>query len=258
MATVSYSSAHTPYQQPPTALLPAVSLPTGNFNCLSSEPNQRVLSNQMIEAMDAEIGRVLVENGRRHTRRSRRVAFDPESSDTMIVIMGDNGTYAPGVKAPFNPFRAKATAYQTGVWTPLIVAGPLVNGPGREVGAMVNIADVFQLFGEMAGIDVHRAVPRSRPIDSVSMLPYLEKRNAKSLRETNFTQTASNLKPVGYVVPPCVIPASTPASSFFRSSRCARRKAASGGARPTPPSIRRPPSARGHRSPTAAASTSTT
>jgi hypothetical protein len=95
--------------------------------------------------------------------------------------------------------------YQTGVWTPLIVAGPLVNGPGRQVDAMVNIADVFQLFGEIAGIDVHRVVPSSRPLDSVSMLPYLANVNQKSLRKTNFTQTAGNIKPVGYVVPPCVV-----------------------------------------------------
>lgn len=206
MATVSYSSAHTPYQPPPTSLLPAASLPTGNYDCLDSEANQRVLSNQMIEAMDAEIGRVLVETGLARWGKSGKLHYDPERSDTMIVIMGDNGTYAPGVKAPFNPERAKATVYQTGVWTPLIVAGPLVSAPGREVSAMVNIADVFALFGEMAGIDVNRVVPRSRPIDSVSMLPYLENRHQKSLRKTNFTQTAGNLKAAGYVVPPCVIP----------------------------------------------------
>jgi len=154
----------------------------------------------MIEAMDDEIGRVLVETGLATRGQGGKLVFDPERSDTMIVIMGDNGTYAPGVKAPFNPERAKATVYQTGVWTPLIVAGPLVKGPGRQVSAMVNIADVFGLFGEMAGIDVDKAVPKSRPIDSVSMLPYLENRHQKSLRKTNFTQTQSNLKPAGYVV----------------------------------------------------------
>jgi len=150
--------------------LPTASLPTGGFDCLASEANQRVLSNQMIEAMDAEIGRVLIATGIATVGRRGRLELDPERSDTMIVIMGDNGTYAPGVKAPFNPLRAKATVYQTGVWTPLIVAGPLVRAPGRQVDAMVNIADVFQLFGEIAGIDVHRVVPRSRPLDSVSML----------------------------------------------------------------------------------------
>jgi arylsulfatase A-like enzyme len=153
-----------------------------------------VLSNQMIEAMDAEIGRVLVETGIATRGPDGSLQYDPERSETMIVIMGDNGTYAAGVKAPFNPLRAKATVYQTGVWVPLIVAGPLVKAPGRQVSAMVNIADVFQLFGEIAGIDVHAVVPPSRPLDSVSMLPYLQESNQRSLRTTNFTQTDSNLK----------------------------------------------------------------
>jgi len=205
MATVSYSSAHTPYQAPPPTMLPAGSVATSGFNCLSSEPDQRVLSNQMIEAMDAEIGRVLIETGVARRAPDGRILFDPKHSDTMIVIMGDNGTYAPAVKAPFNPLRAKATVYQTGVWTPLIVAGPLVEAPGRQVSAMVNIADVFQLFGEMGGADVHALVPKSRPIDSVAMLPYLRNPNQASLRKTNFTQLASNIHAVGYVVPPCVV-----------------------------------------------------
>ena len=205
MATVSYSSAHTPYQQPPTSMLPAASLPTDKYDCLTSEADQRVLSNQMIEAMDGEIGRVLVATGLATRGPNGELRYDPEASNTMIVIMGDNGTYAPGVKAPFNPLRAKATIYQTGVWTPLIVAGPLVKAPGRQVRAMVNIADVFGLFGEMAGIDVHAAVPPSRPIDSVPMLAYLTNPDQTRLRKTNFTQTQSNLKAAGYVVPPCVV-----------------------------------------------------
>ena len=206
MATVSYSSAHTPYQQPPTALLPAGVAAHGRFNCLANEADQRVLSNQMIEAMDAEIGRVLVETGIATRGKDGSAAFDPERSDTMIVIMGDNGTYAPGVKAPFNPLRAKATVYQTGVWVPLIVAGPLVKAPGRQVSAMVNIADVFQLFGEIAGIDVHKVVPTSRPLDSVSMLPYLaEPPTRRACARPTSRRSAGNIKAAGYVVPPCVI-----------------------------------------------------
>jgi hypothetical protein len=222
MATVSFSSAHTPYQQPPTSLIPAGSPPTGAFNCISSEADQRVLSNQMIEAMDAEIGRVLVDTGIATRKIDGTLDYHPEQSGTMIVIMGDNGTYAPVVKAPFNPLRAKATVYQTGVWVPLIVAGPLVTAPGREVTAMTNIADMFQLFGEFAGIDVHKVVPKSRPIDSVAMLPYLTNPQQKSLRTTNFTQTQGNIKPVGYVVPPCVIASvNTCVQLFAEQSLCA-------------------------------------
>ncbi len=217
MATVSYSSAHTPYQQPPTSLLPAASLPTGGFDCLTSVADQRVLSNQMIEAMDEEIGRVLVQTGIATRDADGTLRYDPARSNTMIVILGDNGTYAPGVKAPFNPLRAKATVYQTGVWTPLIVAGPMVKEPGRDVESMVNIADVFQLFGEMAGIDVENAVPKSRQIDAVPMLPYLTNPRQKSLRKTNFTQTQPNLKKAGYVVPPCVVNAVNTCVQLFPS-----------------------------------------
>ncbi len=205
MATIAYSSAHTPYQQPPTSLLPPFSEPTGKFNCLTSDSDQRVLSNQMIESMDAEIGRVLVASGVARRSRDGTLIYDPSLSNTMIVILGDNGTYGIGVKAPFNPERAKATVYQTGTWVPLIVAGPLVEKPGRQVGAMVNVVDVFQLFGDFAGIDVHAVVPPSRPLDSVAMLPYLRNPGQPSLRTTNFTQLAGNIQPVGYVVPPCVI-----------------------------------------------------
>lgn len=222
MATISYSAAHTPYQQPPTALLPRDSVQTGGFDCLGSDGDQRVLSNQMIESMDAEIGRVLVQTGLATRTRNGALRFDLDRSNTMIVILGDNGTYGTGVKAPFNPERAKATAYQTGVWVPLIVAGPLVKRPGRQVGAMVNITDVFQLFGEIGGIDVHDVVPPSRPLDSVAMMPYLTNPHQKSIRRTNFTQTAGNIKPVGYVVPPCVVPSlNTCLQLFPTESVCA-------------------------------------
>ena len=133
------------------------------------------------------------------------------------------------MKAPFNPTRAKATVYQTGVWTPLIVAGPLVEAPGREVGAMVNIADIFQLFGEMAGVDVHALVPKSRPIDSVSMLPYLRNPDQRGIRKTNFTQHASNIHAAGYVVPPCVVASVNTCVQLFPTQQLCASKAVCGG-----------------------------
>ena len=115
----------------------------------------------------------------------------------MVVIIGDNGTYAPSVKPPFDITHAKGYVNQTGVWVPLIVAGPLVNSPDRDVQNMVNVADLFQLFGEMAGLDVRNLVPQSRILDSVSMLPYLTNPSQKSLRTYNFTQTGINISANG-------------------------------------------------------------
>ena len=204
MATVSYSSAHTPYQQPPTALLPSASVNTNGFNC-TDELQLRVLSNQMIESMDTELGRVMVDVGLATRKSDGALDYHPEATDTMVVIVGDNGTFAPGVKAPFDLHHSKGTPYQTGVWVPLIVAGPLVVSPDREVRHMVNVADLFALFGEVAGVDVHKVVPKSHTLDAVSMLPYLTNPQQGGLRTSNFTQTGINITANGQRPFPCVL-----------------------------------------------------
>lgn len=204
MATVSYSSAHTPYQQPPTALLPLASVDTNSFNCVD-EGQSRVLSNQMLESLDKELGRVMVETGLATYNQDGSLNYDPATTNTMVVIVGDNGTFAPGVKAPFDVNHAKGTPYQTGVWVPLIAAGPLVNTPDRDMPHMVNVADLFALFGEIAGVDVNKVVPKSHTLDAVSMLPYLTNPAQTSLRATNFTQTGRNLTANDQRPSPCVL-----------------------------------------------------
>jgi arylsulfatase A-like enzyme len=212
MATVAYANDHTPYQQPPRNLLPIATPDAAGLSCTgnttANEIATRIISNQMIEAMDTEIGNLLVQTGLATMNAAGRLQYDPAANNTMVVIIGDNGTFAPGVKVPFDPTRAKGYVYQTGVWVPLIVAGPLVASPGRQVTSMVNIADLFQLFGEFAGVDVHKAVPKSHILDSQSMLPYLTNVNQPSIRQTNFTQTGNNI----HTTPPapCVLDLTMP------------------------------------------------
>jgi hypothetical protein len=203
MASVTFSADHVPYQPaPPSLQRPDVPLITDDC---ASDAATRVLSNQTIEAMDQELGRLLVELGIAGRDANGDLTYDPAASNTMIVIVGDNGSYAPTVKAPFDPLASKGTSYQTGVWVPLIVAGPLVNQPDRDVRQMVNVADLFALFGEIAGVDVTKAVPASHTLDAKSMLPYLTNPSQPSIRASNFTQvgtsiTANNVQPY-----PCVI-----------------------------------------------------
>ena len=203
MATVSFASIHTPLVQPPVDLTSPASIASSTLDCASLVA-QRELSNLMVESLDLEIGRLLLAIGLASQDADGGLLLAPESSNTMIVILGDNGTLGSTVKLPFDLTRAKGSAYQTGVWVPLIVAGPLVSAPGRQVGSMVNAVDLFALFAEIAGItDVQAEVPR--PIDAVSMLPYLTDVEQRPIREWNYTEVGLNLQANGVVNGPCLI-----------------------------------------------------
>ncbi len=213
MASVSFASAHTPAMQPPQALLPTDPAATSRLSCATTSDDplvqdalslaQRELTTQMVDAIDAELARLLVSTGLASRNADGSLQYNPASNNTMIVIVGDNGSLGSAVKLPFDPGRAKGTAYQTGVWVPLIVAGPMVKQPDREVGSMVNIADLYQLFGEVAGIDVHASVPRK--LDSMAMLPYLKNPAQASIRQSNFTQVGNNAQANGGLNAPCTI-----------------------------------------------------
>jgi Sulfatase len=203
MATVSFASAHTPLMQPPVNEAQSGNLESSNLDC-SNSVVQRTLSNLMIESLDTELGRLLVETSIARSGKNGSLNYQPNRTDTMVIVLGDNGSLGSTVKLPFDTSRAKGTAYQTGVWVPLIVAGPLVKNPDRDVVHMVNIADLYTLFGEIAGIeDVQREVPR--PIDAVSMLPYLRNPSQRSIRNWNFTQVGVNLQANGTINGPCTI-----------------------------------------------------
>jgi hypothetical protein len=212
MATVAFSADHTPLQPPPGKMLSPQTrayveqvVATGG-GCTTTGPgnsNVQFMSNALTEGMDHEFGRLLVETGIAHYNSDgRSVSYNPQDSNTIIVIVGDNGSLGSTVKLPFDPGRSKATAYQTGAWVPLIVAGPMVAHPNRDVNSMVNVADIYSLFGEVAGINVVQSVPR--PIDAHPLLPYLENPHQASLRDFNFTQGGFNIQANGS--PPGVTP----------------------------------------------------
>jgi hypothetical protein len=203
MATVSFASDHTPLMLPPLDPPLPGNAESSDLDC-GNAILQRGISNLMIESLDAELGRLLVATGLARRGPGGELLYEPQRSDVMIVVVGDNGSLGTTVKVPFDSLRAKGTAYQTGVWVPLVVSGPLVASPGRAVADMVNVADLYALFGEIAGIeDVRREVPR--PIDAMPLLPYLKRPDQPSIRDWNFTQIGPNLQANGAINGPCVI-----------------------------------------------------
>lgn len=206
MATVSYNAIHTPYQPPPIDLLPpGFALPPNVSQSCATPAAQRFLGVLMLAAMDREIGRLLISLGLAQRAEGGQLVYQPDATDTMVVLVGDNGTFLTSVQLPYDPFRAKGTAYETGVTAPLIVAGPQVTNPGRREAHLVNAVDLFQLFGEIAGVDVHTVVPSSHTLDAQPMLAYLTNPAEPSVREVNFTQLGTGLKPTSVQLWPCVI-----------------------------------------------------
>lgn len=205
MASVNFTADHTPIQQPPPpkGASAADNEASSALDCTTTS-GLREASNLMIESIDADIGRLLVETHLARRGEDGRIVYDPERSDTMIVLIGDNGSLGTTVKAPFSVPRAKGTAYQTGVWVPMIVAGPLVEEKNRSVPQMVNVADLYSLFGEIAGItDVRAAV--ARPIDAEPLLPYVLDPDQAPIREWNYTEVGVNLQAGGAINGPCTI-----------------------------------------------------
>ena len=203
MLTVSYNAIHTPYQQPSSALLSKPGL--DQISCdPTNDPASRLLANSMLEAMDVAIGRLLDDLHLATLNTDRTQITSLHLGNTMLVIAGDNGTYGQVVKPPFDLARSKGTVYQTGVWVPMMVAGALVKSPGRTVDALINEADYFELFADVAGVDVHdpNVVPPSHVLDSQPMLPYLTNSAQPPIRTFSFTQLG-----IGFFETPVSAPA---------------------------------------------------
>ena len=214
MVTVAYNTVHTPFQQPPVSQVPddSTTPPLSTLQCQGATPpsivQQRMVAAAMLQAMDLEIGRLLQGMGLATLDSKGTIVTETDSngnhhipelehSGTQVVVVGDNGTYAFLVKPPFAPAQtaqSKGSVYQTGVWVPLIVAGNLVHGAtGRIDNHMINAVDLFQLFGEMAGVNVNEAVPPAHVLDSKPMLVHLSESDPGETRATNFTQLGTGV-----------------------------------------------------------------
>lgn len=234
MMSLGYSAIHAPLQVPPVALVSDSTLGRNdNLICspasdLEGVPGQitavvddHIVTNLMVEAMDTEIGRLLVELGLATWKQDGTLNYQPENTNTVVVVMGDNGTYVNSVKftAPgrFDPTRAKAFPYQTGVSVPLLIAGPMVQQPAREITHQVSSPDLYRLFAEIAGADLAASIPANRPLDAQPMLAYLTSPGQDAIRSLNFSEMGTNFtNPSMATTPqPCVVEAANVCFTIF-------------------------------------------
>jgi arylsulfatase A-like enzyme len=177
---VAFSSAHFPYHAPPAALHTQDLSGAGD-----PATNPRPYYKAMVEALDTEIGRLLV-------------GIAPALPRTNIFFACDNGTPFEVTVPPFDPDHAKATLYEGGCHVPLIASGPAVDVPGSECEALVVLTDLFATAAEIASVDLAAVEPAGTLLDSVSLMPYLHAPSTKSLRDTAFAQTFAPLGSAPY------------------------------------------------------------
>lgn len=174
---IAFNAPHGPFHWPPLELAPSFD---------QSIDDDGIRHRAALEALDTELGRILA-------------SIDPGVLErTTIVLVGDNGTPGEVTEAPFDPLHAKGTTFEGGVNVPLLVSGPRVADPGREVAGLVLAVDLFATVAEIAGVDLG-AVMGDVELDSVSFLPYLTDSLASPVRTWAFTESFLPNGPGPYV-----------------------------------------------------------
>jgi arylsulfatase B len=147
---LAFAAAHTPLHVPPRDL---IHLDPGAFWSGSEKMDA------MLEAADTELGMLLA-------------AMDPAlRARTTVVVTADNGTLTEMLGPPFPAGRGKGTVYEGGVRVPLVVSGPGIAAPGREVAHLVQLSDLFATVLDLAGVGPEWSLEDTG--GSVSLLPYL-------------------------------------------------------------------------------------
>lgn len=123
----------------------------------------------MTSRMDQEIGRLLDAIGAE------------ELENTIVLLVGDNGTTGEANDPPFHPERGKFTLYEGGIRVPLIISGPGIPA-GAQSTALVNTTDIFATLVELSGNELHEELVH----DSVSLAPYFDNPSAASIRDFIF------------------------------------------------------------------------
>jgi arylsulfatase B len=119
----------------------------------------------LVEAADTELGRLL----------------EGLPSETTVIVVGDNGSDLPLVRAPWALQGGKSTLFEGGIRVPLLVAGPLVQAPGRS-DALVHTVDVAATVAALTCGDLQR------PVDGLSLVPLLQDPSARFPRQYVYTE----------------------------------------------------------------------
>ncbi|MBL8863261.1 MAG: sulfatase-like hydrolase/transferase [Planctomycetes bacterium] len=146
-ALVSFGPPHGPFETPPYATLSrrtrarlsALGYEAGDVARSSEPDDERLIYHATVEALDHEIGALL--------------AGIPSVTlaETIVIIVGDNGTVGPMISDSALVGHGKRTLYELGTRVPLVVSGPITPAGGtcRE---LVGAVDLWRTIAELCGL----------------------------------------------------------------------------------------------------------
>ncbi len=136
---LAYNAPHAPFHMPPRDLISDKTLSWTDED-IKNNPRKYYLAS--LEALDKEMGRLLA-------------SISPEVlANTTIIFVGDNGTPAEVIQAPYSAEKAKNSVYQGGVWWVLTVAGHGVTKKNVHENTLINGTDIFATVSQIAGADM--------------------------------------------------------------------------------------------------------
>jgi arylsulfatase A-like enzyme len=168
---LAYSAPHDPFHLPPTTLQSRTTL-TGTTTDIATRPREYYLA--AIEAMDAEIGRLL------------STMSAETRANTLIVYIGDNGTPTQTVDASvYTAGKVKNSLYEGGIRVPMVVSGKGVGRSNARESALINTVDFYATFASIAGNSV------TQVNDGVSFASLLQT-GGTAARQYNYSEFQSD------------------------------------------------------------------
>lgn len=161
LAWVAYNAPHDPFQAPPASC--------GHPSAGQQPQSETETYRLMLECVDAQVGRLL--DG------------VPDLAETLVILVGDNGTEDAVSEDVFHDGRGKSTLYENGVRVPFIIADgsdlaaaaaagstDSVTRPGRTEATPVHVVDLFATVTKVVGGTATGGQ------DSVNLMPLLKGR----------------------------------------------------------------------------------
>ena len=158
---LAFNACHEPFHLPPAGMHGYTNLSGAQTNI---DANPRPYYEAMAQSLDTSISNLLAFLG-------------PQTSNTTIVFLGDNGTPPSVIQAPYATNQCKGTLYEGGIRIPLIISGPKVAGLNRSTDALVSTVDLYATLLELAGVNLAATLPTNLVFDSQSLMPLITNLN---------------------------------------------------------------------------------